>query len=404
MESSFPCADAVSGTGRQPNGPAASRSARVRRDASPGNRLLTLFLCGDVMTGRGIDQVLPHPADPGIHEPYVSSSLEYVRLAEAAHGPIPRPVEFSYPWGDALEELGRVAPEARLINLETSVTRSDDHWKGKGINYRMHPDNVGCLIAARIDVCALANNHVLDFGYAGLVETLETLKDAGLRPAGAGRSLAEAREPAVVDLADTGRVVVLGLGTRSSGIPRSWAATGTRPGVDLLSDLSDAAAWEVVERVQWLKRSRDVVVVSIHWGSNWGYEVPAEHRRFARRLLDGGVDVVHGHSSHHPLPVEVYRGKLILYGCGDFLDDYEGIAGYEEFRDDLTLMYFPRIDPATGELESLRLTPMCIRNLKVNRAHPADAGWLRDTLERVSKPFGSHVELGADGSLRLRWA
>ena len=230
MESSFPCADAVPGTGRQPNGPAASPSARVRRDASPGNRLLTLFLCGDVMTGRGIDQVLPHPADPGIHEPYVSSSLEYVRLAEAAHGPIPRPVEFTYPWGDALEELGRVAPEARLINLETSITRSDDHWRGKGINYRMHPDNVGCLIAARIDVCALANNHVLDFGYAGLVETLGTLKKAGLRPAGAGRSLAEAREPAVVDLADTGRVVVLGLGTRSSGIPPSWARRTPGPG------------------------------------------------------------------------------------------------------------------------------------------------------------------------------
>lgn len=86
-------------------------------------------------------------------------------------------------------------PDVRLINLETSVTPSDDYWKGKGINYRMHPDNVGCLTAAKIDVCALANNHVLDYGYGGLEETIATLTRAGLTVADAGRTLGEAREP-----------------------------------------------------------------------------------------------------------------------------------------------------------------------------------------------------------------
>ena len=104
--------------------------------------LITIFMCGDVMTGRGIDQVLPHPSDPLIHEPYVRSARGYVDLAEKGNGPIQQPVSFSYIWGDALDELERVAPDLRMINLETSITKSNDYWKGKGINYRMHPENI----------------------------------------------------------------------------------------------------------------------------------------------------------------------------------------------------------------------------------------------------------------------
>jgi poly-gamma-glutamate synthesis protein (capsule biosynthesis protein) len=363
---------------------------------------LTVFLCGDVMTGRGVDQALPHPSHPRIHEPSVDDAREYVRLAEAANGPVPRPVALPYIWGDALGELARVAPAARVVNLETSITRSDDYWRGKGINYRMHPDNVGCLTAAGIDVCTLANNHVLDFGYSGLLETLDTLGRAGLRTAGAGRDLAQARTPAVIDLAAGSRLLVWGFADETSGVPAVWGATSDRPGVDLLPDLSEATARAIGERVGPVKRSGDVVVASIHWGSNWGYDVPRAQQRFARRLIDGGVDIVHGHSSHHPRPIELYRDRLILYGCGDFLNDYEGIGGYEEFRDDLTLMYFPTVETPTGRLESLRLTAMQIRNLRLNRATSADVRWLRDTLHRVSRPFGCEVELDAAGDLLVR--
>ena len=365
-------------------------------------RGLTLFLCGDVMTGRGIDQILPQPSAPRIHEPYVDDARAYVQMAEAAHGPVPRAVPPDYIWGDALAVLAEAAPDARIINLETSVTRRDEPWPGKGIHYRMHPDNVACLTAARVDVCALANNHVLDFGPAGLRETLETLGRAGLATAGAGRSLLEARQPAVVPVPGAGRAVVFAAGDESSGIPPGWAATDDRPGLDVLPDLSEATADRVLERVRGVKRPGDVVVASIHWGSNWGYEVTPAQQRFARRLLEGGVDLVHGHSSHHPRPIEIHRGKLILYGCGDFLDDYEGIPGYEEFRDDLTLMYFATVEPETGRLAALRLVPMQIRNLRVNRASAADAEWLARTLDRVSRPFGARVEPAADRVLGVK--
>src|SRR5687768_9588317 len=105
---------------------------------------ITLFLCGDVMTGRGIDQVLPHPSPPRLHEPYVKDAQDYVALADRVHGPISQPVGFSYIWGDAWQAWARMSPDVRLINLETSITTSEAHWQGKGIHYRMHPTNVPC--------------------------------------------------------------------------------------------------------------------------------------------------------------------------------------------------------------------------------------------------------------------
>jgi poly-gamma-glutamate synthesis protein (capsule biosynthesis protein) len=173
---------------------------------------MILFLCGDVMTGRGIDQILWNPSKPEIDEPYVRDARDYVELAEQANGRISKPVDSSYVWGDAIHELDRAAPDVRVINLETSVTRSDDYWKGKGINYRMHPDHVACLTAARIDVCTLANNHVLDYGYDGLKETLATLKAAALKVAGAGMTLGEAQQPAIVN-GKRGRLFVWSVGT-----------------------------------------------------------------------------------------------------------------------------------------------------------------------------------------------
>jgi poly-gamma-glutamate synthesis protein (capsule biosynthesis protein) len=363
------------------------------------DRDATLFLCGDVMTGRGIDQILRHPSRPELFESYVKDAGEYVAIAEAVNGPVPRRVRDSYIWGDALLELARADPRVRIANLETSVTESDDAWPGKGIHYRMHPANVGCLTAARLDLCTLANNHILDFGYTGLGETIETLTSAGIRTAGAGADLDAARQPAVMTLLPGSKLMVLAFGLPSSGIPDEWAAGRRQAGVDFVAEATASTASAITARVAQIKRSRDVVVASVHWGDNWGYEVPEAHRTFAHALVDGGVDLVHGHSSHHPRPLEVYRDRLILYGCGDFINDYEGISGYEEYRDDLSLMYFATLSADSGALRSLRMVPMQIKRMRVSRATPADARWLRDTLARVSAPFHTPIELDAAGSL-----
>ena len=370
----------------------------------PFSKEITLFLCGDVMTGRGIDQILPHPGDPRLHEPYVTDAKTYVELAEERNGLIAEPVAFSYIWGDALGELARVSPDLRIINLETSITRSDGYWKGKGINYRMNPANIPCLTAASIDVCALANNHVLDWGYDGLEETLRTLEKTGIKTAGAGSDLMTASAPAVVHVPGKGRVIVFSCGQESSGIPASWAAGVNRPGVNLLPDLSERTLHGIANRLRRLRRAGDIFVVSIHWGGNWGYDVSREQRGFAHGLIDAaGVDIIHGHSSHHIMGIEVYRERPIIYGCGDFINDYEGIGGHESFRGDLSLMYFVTLSPATGRLTGLRMIPTRMKKFRVNRALHADAEWLGQTLNREGKAFGTRVVMKEDTVLDLRW-
>jgi poly-gamma-glutamate synthesis protein (capsule biosynthesis protein) len=366
--------------------------------------LVTLFLGGDVMLGRGIDQILPHPGVPRLPEPYVRDAREYVELAEAANGPIPRPVDFSWPWGDALQALETAAPDARIVNLENSVTQNDETAPGKDVHYRMHPANLPCLAAARPDVCVLANNHVLDYGHRGLEETLDALANAGLRTAGAGRDVDEARRPAIVPVGGGRRVLVFSFGMPSSGIPRSWAATADGSGIDFKAGPSDDAAAEVVARIRGAKRPGDIAVASVHWGSNWGYHVPRDQIRFAHALVDGGADVVHGHSSHHPRPLEVYRGRLVVYGCGDLVDDYEGIAGHEQYRDDLRLLYLVSLEPGAGGLRDVRMTPLQARRMRLRHVSHEDGQWLRGVLERISRGFGSHVGSEPDGTLTLRWS
>jgi poly-gamma-glutamate capsule biosynthesis protein CapA/YwtB (metallophosphatase superfamily) len=350
------------------------------------------------MCGRGIDQVLAHPCSPAIYEEYMQSAGGYVLLAEEANGPIPRRNGSSYVWGAALGQLERMQPDARIINLETAVTRSNDH-ANKGINYRMSPENAECLAVAKIDCCVLANNHVLDWGRAGLKETLTTLQKLNVKATGAGCTDLEARAPAVLNLAKA-RVLIFSFGSTSSGIPFEWAATPDAPGVNLLPDLCEASAFEVADQVMAVRRPSDLIVVSIHWGSNWGYHIPDAQKVFARALIDqAGVSIVHGHSSHHPRAIEIYRDRLILYGCGDFLNDYEGIRGYERYRDDLALMYFADLDPASGSLHALKLGPLQIKNFRLSNPSWRDIDRIQQTLDGECQPFGTRVIL--DSELQL---
>ncbi|TNC20492.1 CapA family protein [Amycolatopsis alkalitolerans] len=344
------------------------------------------------MTGRGIDQVLPRPGNPALREPSATDARAYVRLA----GPIGQPAGFAWPWGDALAVLDGFAPDIRLINLETAITADGWFAPRKAVHYRMHPGNLGCLTAIRPDVCVLANNHVLDFGPRGLADTLETLAGAGIRTAGAGLDAGQAERPAVLPVPGGGRILVAAGGMASSGVPRSWAATDG-PGVAFVPDLSGRSADRLAKRVVAGKQPGDVAIVSLHWGSNWGYTVESDQVRFARRLIDAGVDLVHGHSSHHPRPIELYRGKLILYGCGDLVNDYEGIKGYQAYRDDLRLLYFATIGAGAT---TLRMVPLRARHFRLRHVTDEDAEWLRSALEHISLRFGTRVTRG-DGVLTV---
>ena len=325
---------------------------------------LTLFLAGDVMTGRGIDQCLQRSVDPVLYEYYAKSAEQYVNIAERHSGPVPRPLSYRQLWGDALEDLQCRRPNLRIINLETALTTHPEPWSGKSIHYRMHPGNAELLRTAGINLCVLANNHTMDWGREGLAETLRTLKKHKVGAVGAGRGMQTAAAPAVIRTGST-RFLVFAYATPCSGTPPSWKPGRSQPGVNVLDSLDTSGIGRVIDDVHSRRRPGDRVIISMHWGGNWGYDIPSAQRTFAHSLMDAGVaDIIYGHSSHHPKRIEIYRKRLILYGCGDLINDYEGIGGQEAFRDDFCIMYFPRIQP-DGTLHSLEVTPMKIHRFSL---------------------------------------
>jgi poly-gamma-glutamate capsule biosynthesis protein CapA/YwtB (metallophosphatase superfamily) len=364
--------------------------------------MIRLFLAGDVMLGRAIDQILQHPGDPTLFEDFLHSAEDYVHLAERTSGPIPRGVDLDYVWGDAGAALDRANVDYGIVNLETAITDAGTP-EPKGINYRMNPTNAAGLKRLGIDCCVLANNHVLDWGKEGLNQTIDTLRKLAMATSGAGRNAVKSGAPAVLG-GSHGRVLVFAFAAMDSGVPRNWSAQPDRPGVNFIEAFDDQKIQSVKAEVLAARKSGDIVIASIHWGGNWGHHIPAAHVSFAHALIDEAmVDIIHGHSSHHPKGWEIYRGKLILYGCGDFLNDYEGIAGHEEYRGDLALMYLPMIDEAGGgSLASLDMVPFQIRRFRLNRATQEDARWLCTMLNLRCRSSGTWMTVGRNGILHLK--
>jgi poly-gamma-glutamate synthesis protein (capsule biosynthesis protein) len=356
---------------------------------------MRLFLCGDLMLARGIDQILPHPGDPTLHEPYVHDARQYVQLAEEVSGTIPKPVDFSYIWGGLPEMLEVRRPDVRIGNLETSVTTRDEYAREKGIHYRMSPRNVEVLETLPFDCVTLGNNHVLDWGVGGLRETLDTLGGRGIGYCGAGADSTHAAAPWQRVLAEGEKLSVFGIGDRSSGVPKDWTAREDRPGVFLKPGNRNLEA-------HLAQAGRGVRIASIHWGENWGYAIPRRQQNVARSLIDrAGVTIVHGHSSHHPKGFELYQGGIIIYGAGDFINDYEGIGGHERYRPDLTAGYVVEISPDTHHVVGAELLVFRIQRMRLHRASAGETGWMAETLERVSPQSDCRLRPDEAGSISI---
>jgi poly-gamma-glutamate synthesis protein (capsule biosynthesis protein) len=343
--------------------------------SGPARADTTLLLCGDVMTGQGIAPLLP-PASADAYRS-VRSALDYVHDAESAARParsdpapgeaLPRPVCFDYAWGDALPLLRRAAPDLRLANLEACITARGTP-SSVPVHARLSPQQLPALAAIGVQGVVLAGPHALDWGPHGLHDTLASLRQAGIAGIGAGLDRAEAAQEAQWLLPGRARVRLLAYGHASCGLPPSAAADDRRPGINWLRDLDQSAIAAIAARVDAHRQQGDIVVVPLHWGAQWGYEVPEEQRRFARALVEAaGVDLVWGQASRHPRPIEVYRGRLILYGVGTFLKDAGVATGHEQLRPELAALYLPRLAP-DGSLREFRLLPLRVHLFRLNRA------------------------------------
>lgn len=363
---------------------------------------IRLALCGDVMLGRGIDQILPHPGDPTLYGPYAKSAIEYVQRAEARHGPIPAVRGFDYVWGDALAEFESFVPDLRLINLETAITAQGKPWPRKPIHYRMNPQNIEVLVRAKIDFCSLANNHVMDWGYVSMGETMKALARAGIARAGAGRDRNRAAAPAILPVPGKGRVIVVSLTMPSGHTPERWATESERPGVNFV-DATDRGLDEVTQSVAGLKQPGDLLMASVHAGKNFGHDIDPAERSFFKRLIDeADFDLIHCHSSHHVKAIELYAGRPILYGTGDLINDYEGIEPSESealLFPDFGAIAFARFS-ASGACSELLLRVTRVRRLRVQRANPEETATIRTMLNRESAQFGTRIE-NRDGLLAI---
>ena len=314
------------------------------------------FLCGDLMPARGVDQVLPFPIPKAaLREQCCSDAAEYVRLAqrktnaaETLSG-IPRR-SFSALAGELKDAITAREPlDAKLANLESALTVSNAFWPHKAVCYRASPRNgIGLLRFLGIDIVTLANNHAMDFGVPGLLDSLDALDASRIEHVGAGRNAREAFQGKLLPSRED--TVVFGYCLENSGAPPSWRAGESRPGVALLFSDDDVrrAAADIMSSSRSRLSTRPMTIVSLHCGSNWGYEIDPLIERVARTFIEAGADIVHGHSSHHAREAEVYRKKLILYGCGEVLNDYEGITDHpafpaSEFRGNLRYAYFPEM-------------------------------------------------------------
>lgn len=213
----------------------------------------------------------------------------------------------------------------------------------------------------------------------------------------------EAAKASVLET-EKGRVLVFSYAMPNSGVFESWAAGSNRSGLNYLAGMSDKELSRIKDDITQQRQAGDLVVFSVHWGGNWGYDISSHQREFTHQLIDQGIaDVIFGHSSHHPMGLEVYQNKLIIYGAGDFINDYEGISGREKYRSDLSLMYFPEIDMNTGQLVSLKMTPMKIKKFSLRRAPKKDIKWLQKTLSREGKKLSTNINKDEENNLWLQW-
>lgn len=372
-----------------------------------------IFLCGDVMLGRGVDQIQKYKNDPDIYESYFKNAKQYVPLEMKSLTEKNQGVPESYVWGDLLTENLFQNSRLKIINLETSVTTSDTPMPGKEVLYKMHPSNIGVITSAKINYCHMANNHVMDWGLVGLIETIHTFKKlSNTRAGGIGLDLAEASAP-TISYFNGSRILIFSYGDIDSGIPESWGATLTDPGLNLISVADPNTKVKVSLHISKYLEPDDFVIVSIHWGSNWGYQIESSHEVFAHYLIDNAnVGIIHGHSSHHFRPIEIYNSGLIFYGCGDLINDYETIDFTEHatFLSDISIAYFPQYDVYHKFiLRGLTLVPYTCHNLQLIKISKSKLNEVINKLNFICQKYklkfvldGSYIKLVMSDKKKLK--
>lgn len=315
---------------------------------------ITIGLGGDTMLGREVNRTIDHTS-------------------------------YSYPWGDLLPFLRSM--DFTLVNLETTFTSSEGKIE-KVFNFKADPDKVRTLLEADINQVNLANNHILDFSEQGLLETIAVLDNAGIQHVGAGKNIEAAQQPIII----VKNGISIGIIGYTDNEP-TWAATTDESGTNYIT-IGDVT--KIQQAVHNIRDSVDLIIVSIHWGPNMRKKPTKNFQNFALKIIDTGVDIVHGHSAHIFQGIEIYRNKLILYDTGDLVNDYRVTP---ELRNDHSFLFqvLVKKQGTRTSLASVQLTPTIISNAQVNQATGQEKENILERMRLLSQPFGTVIT--ANGSI-----
>jgi poly-gamma-glutamate capsule biosynthesis protein CapA/YwtB (metallophosphatase superfamily) len=308
---------------------------------------VTVGFTGDVMIGRGVNKII---------------SLK----------------GYTYPWGNVLPMLRTT--DMNIINLETTLTNSNRKVE-KTFNFKASPDKIKTLEEAHITVANLANNHILDFSEEGLIETIKTLDDAGIKHVGAGLNDTQATKPEIVVVQNI-RFGIIGFTDNES----TWKATAKQPGTNYINIARNKDQEYAFSLIEQLRKNVDVLIVTIHWGYNLVEEPSDLFISFAHEMIDHGADLIHGHSAHIFQALEIYKRKLILYDTGDFIDDY---IVHEDVKNDHSFFFLAEF--SQHGIEALKLIPVLIDHYQVNLATNDDYKWCIERMQFLSRKFGTHI-------------
>ena len=287
-----------------------------------------------------------------------------------------------YPWGDTLS-IFREA-DVRLCNLECVISDRGTPWTvtPKVFHFRSDAKNIETLKIANVNAVSIANNHTLDFEYEAMFDMVKILGQAGIYHTGAGANFEEASRPALFEV----KGIEIGLIAFTDNEP-DWEATAQKPGIFYVPiDMKDDRAKKLFEIVHQTKKEVDLLIVSTHWGPNWGYRPHPSHIPFGHALIDHGADIVFGHSCHVFQGIEIYHGRPILYGTGDFIDDY---AVDEIERNDESFIFF--VETQEGQIKKLNLYPTVIRGFQARLAKEKEAKRIARKMEELCAEFKTSV-------------
>jgi len=312
---------------------------------------LRLLLAGDAMLGRGVDDMI------------------------ARHG---------VDWPLAGLKPALAGADLFAVNLECAITAADTWYLGpaKAFYFRARPAAAELLRRAGVGLCTLANNHALDAGPEGLLDTLDILRRHGIASVGAGADAKAAWASAVLQVAGQ-RLGVLACCDHQP----DFAAGPHSPGIAYLDVADPDQVDALLGRVRSLAAAVDHAIVALHWQPNWVPRVSADYQSLAQRLVEAGARLVWGHSPHHFLGVQWLGSSVVLYSTGGLIDDYAVDA---QFRNDRQLLF--EIGVAPDGVERVRTLPLRLELARTKPAEGADRRWIARRFAALCAEHTSRVD------------